>query len=153
MSRFQDLRRSLNTVSAVLETVMLRGVYLLLVPPILFLLSWKLALLALVSLPVTTAIGVATARVVRRYWRESAEAGADLNAFQIEMLSNIALLKSATAESRVYGHADRHTETVLRKQLRATGFSTLLGGVNGAVRACGVALYTWFGWMLILRGE
>lgn len=153
MSRFQDVRTSLGTVSQVMETVLVRGVYLVLVPPMLFLLSWKLAIVSLLTIPVTGAIGVATARVLRKYWKKSAEAYADLNAYQVEVLSNIRTLKAFALEAHVFHKTRDQVEGALGHQLTAGGVGTLIGVVNGAVRAMGTALTTWLAWTLIIRQE
>ena len=47
-------------------------------PPFLFLLQWKLAILALITIPLTVALTTLSARIMRKYWKLSAEAYADL---------------------------------------------------------------------------
>ncbi|HEX9705953.1 MAG TPA: peptidase domain-containing ABC transporter [Gemmatimonadales bacterium] len=153
MSRFNDLSTSLSAVSRIFETVLLRGVYLVLVPPLLFVLNWKLALLSVVTLPVTATIAAATARVLRRYWKQSAEAQAELNAYHIEVLSHVRTLKTMAAEHRTYAGARTQVREALTIRLRAAGLGVIVGSVNGAIRAGGTALFMWFGWTLILRGE
>lgn len=153
MSRFQDLNGAMGAVSRVFETVLLRGVYLLLVPPMLFLLNWRLALLSVVTLPLTTVIGVGLGRLLRRYHKRSAEAQAELHAFNVETLSQVRMLKGLAAERWACVEADRQLRQALGLRLSAGGLGTVLGLVNGGIRAGGHALFTWFGWTLILRGE
>ncbi len=153
MSRFADVRSALNTVAKVFETVFLNGAYLLLVPPFMFLLQWKLAIVALVTIPLTVAITTFSARVLRRYWKRSAEAYADLGAFQVEVLSHIRTLKSMGLEHRMYGTASRHIQGALRVQLKAGGYSQVFAALNATVGALGTAVFTWYAWTLILRQE
>jgi ABC-type bacteriocin/lantibiotic exporter with double-glycine peptidase domain len=153
VSRFQDLSASLRSVSQVFETVLLRGTYLLLVPPVLFLLNWKLALLSVVTLPITIAVSTASGSIARRYWKESAEAYAGLNAYQLEVLSNIRTFKSMAAEHRVYRDAHDQLRRALRVRLKASAVGSIVGGVVMIIRSGGVALFTWFAWTLILRGQ
>src|SRR3989339_673423 len=89
MSRFSDVSKSLQSVNHVFQTVFVNSIYLFIVPPFLFLLNWKLAIVSLISIPITVIVISLTGRFLRRYWKKSAEAFAELNAFQVESLSNI----------------------------------------------------------------
>jgi ABC-type bacteriocin/lantibiotic exporter with double-glycine peptidase domain len=153
MSRFADVRSSLNSVSKVFETLFVNGVYLVLVPPFLFLLQWKLAIVSLITIPLTVLVTTASARVLRRYWKRSAEAYADLGAFQVEVLSHIRTLKAMAMEHNVYSRAARQMQDALQVQLKAGGYGQVFGMVNGTIRAIGTAVFTWYAWMLILRQE
>jgi ABC-type bacteriocin/lantibiotic exporter with double-glycine peptidase domain len=153
MSRFGDVRSSLNTVSRVFETLFVNGAYLILVPPFLFLLQWKLAILSLITIPLTVAVTTLSARLMRKYWKKSAEAYADLGAFQVEVLSHIRPLKAMAGEHRVYAHAERQMKAALNVQLKAGGYGQVFGATNTTLRALGTALYTWYAWRLILAQE
>ena len=153
MSRFGDVRSSLQSVSKVFETLFVNGAYLILVPPFLFLLQWKLAIVALITIPLTVLLTTLSARIMRRYWKKSAEAYAELGAFQVEVLSHIRTLKALAREHYVYDRASRQMKDALNVQLTAGGYGHLFSGVNGIIRAGGTALFTWYGWRLILNGE
>ena len=153
MSRFADVRSSLNSVSRVFETIFVNGVYLFLVPPFLFLLQWKLAIVSLITIPITVAITTMSARLLRKLWKRSAEAYADLGAFQVEVLSHIRTLKAMALENHVYEKANRQIQGALQVQLKAGGFGQIFNALNSVVRALGTALFTWYGWTLIIRGE
>jgi ABC-type bacteriocin/lantibiotic exporter with double-glycine peptidase domain len=153
MSRFSDVRNSLASVSKVFETIFVNGAYLLLVPPFLFLLQWKLAIVSLVTIPLTVLVTTFSARVLRRYWKRSAEAYADLGAFQVEVLSHIRTLKSLALEHHVYGRAERQMQDALHVQLKAGAYGQVFGMLNGVIRALGTAVFTWYAWTLILRQE
>jgi ABC-type bacteriocin/lantibiotic exporter with double-glycine peptidase domain len=153
MSRFGDVRSSLQSVSKVFETLFVNGAYLLLVPPFLFLLQWKLAIVALITIPLTVLLTTLSARIMRRYWKRSAEAYAELGAFQVEVLSHIRTLKALAREHYVYERANRQMKAALNVQLTAGGYGMLFNGINGIIRAGGTALFTWYAWTLIIHGE
>jgi len=153
ISRFADVRNSLSSVSRVFETLFVNGVYLVLVPPFLFLLQWKLAIVSLITVPLTVLITTASARLLRRFWKKSAEAYADLGAFQVEVLSHIRTLKAMSMEHNLYGRARDQIQTALQVQLKAGGLSQVFGTLNAVVRALGTAVFTWYAWTLIVRGE
>lgn len=153
MSRFGDVRSSLMGISRMFETIFVNGVYLFLVPPFLFLLHWRLAVVSLVTIPITVALTVGSARFVRLFWKKSAEAYADLGAYQVEVLSHIRTLKAMSMEHSVYDRVSGQVNTALKANLRASGFAQLFAAINAVVRAGGTALFTWYGWTLIIRGE
>ncbi|HEU0052331.1 MAG TPA: ABC transporter transmembrane domain-containing protein, partial [Longimicrobium sp.] len=153
MSRFADVRQSLNSVARVFETLFVNGAYLILVPPFLFLLQWKLAIVSLITIPLTVLITTLSARVMRKLWKRTAEAYADLGAYQVEVLSHIRTLKANALEHHIYDKANTQIQGALAVQLKAGGFGQIFGALNGAVRAIGTAVFTWYGWQLILGGE
>lgn len=153
MSRFSDVRSSLRSVSQVFGTVVVNGVYLLLVPPFLFLLQWKLAVVSLVTMPVTVLVTTMSAQPLRKHWKRSAEAYADLGALQMEVLSHIRTLKAMAIEHRLFEQARRQTQVALQTQLDATAYSQAFGLLGTVVRTLGTALFTWYGWTLVLSGQ
>jgi ABC-type bacteriocin/lantibiotic exporter with double-glycine peptidase domain len=153
ISRFADVRNSLNSVARVFETLFVNGVYLIIVPPFLFLLQWKLAIVSLITIPLTVIITTMSARLLRRFWKKSAEAYAELGAFQVEVLSHIRTLKSMALEHSVYERARAQIQSALQVQLKAGGLSQVFGTLTSVVRALGTAVFTWYGWTLIVKGE
>ncbi len=153
MSRFSDVSQSLGAVNKVMQTVFVNGIYLLLVPPFLFLLQWKLAIVSLISLPITIMIITLTGKFLRRYWKKSAEAYASLNAFQFEMLTHIRALKVMSLEHHVYSESKKQIENALHIQLKAGGIGQVLGLSNGVLSSLNTALFTWIGWMFILSHQ
>ncbi len=153
LSRFADVRNSLNSVSRVFETLFVNGVYLVLVPPFLFLLQWKLAIVSLITIPITVAITTLSARLLRRFWKKTAEAYAELGGFQVEVLSHIRTLKAMSMEHNLYARAQGQIQGAMQVQLKAGGWSQVFGTLNAVVRALGTAFFTWYAWKLIIAGE
>lgn len=153
MSRFADVRNSLNAISRIFETLFVNGVYLFLVPPFLFLIQWKLAIVSLLTIPLTVLLTTVSARVLRKLWKRSAEAYADLGAFQVEVLSHIRTLKGMSMEPAIYQRASEQMQGALNVQLKAGGYAQVFMALNAVIRALGTALFTWYGWRLILAGE
>jgi ABC-type bacteriocin/lantibiotic exporter with double-glycine peptidase domain len=153
LSRFQDVRSSLATISQALETVVLRGTYLVLVPPFLFLLNWKLAIISLLTTPLTTIAGIASSRFLRRFWKQSAEAWAEVNALQVETLSHIRTFKALAAERETFRKMSDQVQGALKLQLYAGGFGTVFTAFNALLGAGGMAIFSWYAWTLILHQE
>lgn len=153
MSRAGDMRGALGTVSRILQIILVNGVYLILVPPFLVALNWKLSILALITTPLTVAITTATSRLTRRYMKRSAEASAELSAIQVETMSQIRTLKAMAMEPHVFRDASAQTEDVIHLQMKSASLSTGVSVVVALVRTIGTAAFTWYAWTLIIRGE
>lgn len=153
MSRFSDVRGSLSSISRVLTTFVSHGVYLVFVPPILFALQWRLALVVMLVTPIAAFITVASARFLRRLHKRTAESFADLSGLQVETLSLMPTVKSLALESVTCSQSKGAAEQAVDDQLRAGGASQVVGFVVTVVGALGTAAYTWYGWWLILGGD
>jgi ABC-type bacteriocin/lantibiotic exporter with double-glycine peptidase domain len=153
MSRFGDVGSSLSTVNRVFQTFFVNGIYLLIVPPFLFALHWKLALISLISVPITMIIISLTGKILRKYWKVTAEASADINAFQVEVLSNIRSLKALTLEKFVYEKIVDKVKNSIKLQMKAGGMGQLVNLANGIVKTLNTSLLTWIGWNFILSQE
>jgi ABC-type bacteriocin/lantibiotic exporter with double-glycine peptidase domain len=153
LSRFGDVRAALGSLAAVLQTLMGSGVYLVVVPPFLILLNWKLAIVSVISIPINALISTASGRLVRKHLKESSEASAEVGALQVEVMSHVRTLKSLAVEHHLYSKLSEQTQEVLRTQLKAGGLSMLVGAGNGIIRGIGTAIFTWYAWTLILSGD
>lgn len=151
MSRFVDVRQALGTVAKAFGTVFVQSVYLVLVPPFLFLLEWRLALVALAFAPLSVAITLLSTRVLRVYFKRMAEGYAEFRAYQVEVYSHIRTLKTFSVEHQVFDRARKQIDVALGHNLQGgivgQGF-TLASSVLAAVST---AAFTWYGWKLILE--
>jgi len=152
LSRFGDLSSSLRSVRSLFDLVFVRSLFLVLIPPILLAMNWRLALVAFATLPVTWGINVATARALRRRWKQVAEARADLKALNVETLSHMNLLKSMGLERESFRRTADSAGTARNEALGAARLSVTLGTVNGLARTAGTLLLTYIGWRMILAG-
>jgi ABC-type bacteriocin/lantibiotic exporter with double-glycine peptidase domain len=153
MSRFQDVGSALQSVNKVFRTVTVQGVYLFLVPPFLFYLSWRLALAALVAIPLSILVTALAGRALRTYWKATSEAFADLNALQVESLSQIRMLKTLALEPHVFSQANDQMEHAMEMKLKAGGLGAMVGMLNGVLGGVNTALFTWLGWTYIIAGD
>jgi ABC-type bacteriocin/lantibiotic exporter with double-glycine peptidase domain len=152
-SRFQEVRTGLGTASRVLESLLLTGVFLVLVPVFLLMLDWRLAILTVSALVLPVAIMFASGPMLRRNQQKGAQAFAGLAGWQVEMLSHIRTLKGMGLEQLMYERAASQTREAVRVQLRGLGITQVTSIVQSVVRAMGVAMFTLYAWTLILRGD
>ena len=152
MSRFQDVSRSLSTVTRVFQTIFLNGIYLILVPPFLFYLQPKLAIIGLISVPLSIGITAISGRVLRKYWQQTSEAYAELNAFQFEVLSHVRTFKALSLEHYAFDNTRQQMSKAIDLQIKAGGLGQLFGIGSGLVSVLNTAILTWFSWRMILAG-
>lgn len=152
-SRFKDASSALVALTTLFRTSITQGIYLLLVPPFLFYLHWKLALVAVIAIPLTVAVVTVAGKRWRKAWKESSEAYADLYAHNVETLSQIRMVKSLSIESTMFekarGHIGRATET----HRRSGNIGHAVTAANEGLRSINMALFTWLGWSFILDGS
>ena len=80
LSRFRDMRSSIASVIGLINTLIINSLQLVIFPPILFFINWKLALISLTVLPFDTLLVLVSRRFIRKYTREVAERSAELSA-------------------------------------------------------------------------
>jgi ABC-type bacteriocin/lantibiotic exporter with double-glycine peptidase domain len=150
LSRSGDLNRSIAFVTGIFQTFLVNGIYLITVPPLLLLLEWRLALLALVTVPLTTGLSVIAGRSMRRLSKTTLEVSAEVSGYSVEVLSNIRVVKAVAAEAETFARMRERMVSMQAAQLRAAAFGIVISVLNGLVRAVGAALFSWFAWRLIL---
>lgn len=153
LSRFQDVRGSLRAVIGMVQSVVVNGFYIVLVPPVLFIMDWRLALVALAATPIVGLLKYLGARIIVPYERRLAETAADLSAFQVEVLSQIYTFKTMGLEAYAYDRLEdeylSHYDQTNRLQRIRAG----LGILKTLVVSLQTAAFTWYGWHLILTGD
>lgn len=152
-SRFQDVRTSLTASSRIFESLLLNGTYMILVPPFLFMLHWKLAIVALATVPLSVGVMALSAPSVRRYHKRTAEAFAGLSAYQVEMLTQVRTLKAMAMEHHVFTQADALTREALEHQVRGLRYSQLFNLLNILLKSLGTAALIYYAWKLVLAGQ
>jgi ABC-type bacteriocin/lantibiotic exporter with double-glycine peptidase domain len=152
-SRFGDVQGALQSLTRVAETVVLQGVYLLFVPMILLFLEWRLALIALISIPATAALAVLSSGGLRRHGMRSAQAYASLTALEVETLAHIRAVKSLVLEADTYRRAVQLARRAMDVEMRVGGIGQIVSTANALLQATNVAVFTWVGWRLILSQQ
>jgi ABC-type bacteriocin/lantibiotic exporter with double-glycine peptidase domain len=150
-SRSGDLQQSVSQLLGAMTTVVLSGVYLVTIPTILLLLNWRLAILSMVTVPVSTAATLFIGRRSRAIAFEQSQRSAAAMAFQLEVLSNVRLGKVLSAERTLLGRAARLRLDARDAHLRGRALSGLLTIVNVSIAAVGSALFLWVSWSMILE--
>jgi ABC-type bacteriocin/lantibiotic exporter with double-glycine peptidase domain len=152
-SRINDARAAIGNVASSVNTLLTSGLLVLLIPVVLLLINAKVAVAALIAFPASMLAAALAGNRLRKRWRRSTEAMADVAALQTEVLTNVRTIKALAAEPFVMRRLDTEMRSALRAYLDANGAVLILGVINGMIRAAGTAVFTLFAWQLILRNE
>jgi len=153
VARFGEASTSVGAISRAFDFLFLRAPYLVVIPPVLLLLDWHLALIALSPALATTALAVWSGSDLRSRWRRTSEAYASLGASHFELLTHIRTLKSQALEGYAYGRVKAALREVAGAQIDAGNRQQLFGSFGALVRGLGTAVFTWYAWRLILAGD
>lgn len=152
-SRFTDGESALAAIVNTIQVLFGQGIYLLLVPPFLFFLHWKLALVAILAIPITALITFLSGKYLRSTWKDVAEAHADFDALQVEVLNQVQTFKGLGLEHYNFKRGAAIQQKALKAHLRAHSLHSVLGISDRLLNALNMALFTWLGWKYIIQGE
>ncbi len=153
LSRYQDLKGALGMLSSLFAGMIGNGIYMVLVPPFLFLLNWKLALVALLSVPMSILVTGLVSERMRARGQAQAEAEAELNAFQVEAMGQVRTIKSFALERFVFARARALAERAIAAELRASATERVMMLSSSLSHAVTQVAFVWVGWRAILDGS
>ena len=153
IARSRDGLSSASGMTQLLMSGTLNVVNLLIFPPILFWINWKLALLSIAALPLDAAIAIGISRFIVKKASQTAVLDARATARRIEFLSGIRTVQALCLESIFLQKIRDLTLDSATVKLRMHLGQTVAGIALAVLRAIAVLVYTWYGWTRILAGE
>ncbi|WP_286182092.1 ABC transporter transmembrane domain-containing protein [Desulfovibrio sp. Huiquan2017] len=114
--------------------------------------DWKLALIALVVLPVCIVPVIRFGKRLRKLGRRLQVQGADINSVVQQCLSCVKLIKAFHTEDKEYKQFQKESHGIVRlskKQVLASEISTRIMELAGGVAISGVL---WYGGLQVLKG-
>lgn len=153
ISRYHDVKGALGMLSSMFSGVISSGIYMVLVPPFLFLLNWKLALVALIGVPFSLLATGLVGERMRARGHAQAQAQAELSAFQVEAMGQVRTVKSFALERFVFARARALSERAIAAELRMSATERLLGISSALSHALTQVAFVWVGWLAILDGS
>ena len=150
ISRFRDMRSSIASVIGLINTLILNSLQLVVFPPILFFINWKLALISLAVLPFDTLLALVSRRFIRKYTKEIAERAADLSAKNYESIASMRTVQALGLETSFFNKV--HGLLIILANLRMKlslfqGFADYAGTI---IKTGGTLAYGFYGWHEVL---
>jgi len=153
LSRLRDASESRRLLVEILNKLINNMLYLTIVPFIVFLMNWKLALLAGFTLPWLAFSFFVLSKVVKRYARLTAEKRAEMSAKNYEFVSGIREIQALGIKDRIMKRI-KHVYLQFRKlDMNTRVLGNLQELVGSLVAAVGTLLYTWYGATLVITGR
>ena len=153
LSRFRDMDRSINSTIGMVNSLIMNTLQLLIFPPILLYINWKLALLSLAVLPFDTVLIIVSKKYLSRVSKKLTEASAELSAKSYESLSGIRTVQALGLEAAFYHKLRDIFLNVAKLRIRSTHLSGGFGFVGALVKTAGTLAYGWYGWTQVLSGN
>ena len=153
LSRFRDMDRSIGSTIGMVNSLIMNSLQLLIFPPILLYINWKLALLSLAVLPFDTVLIIVSKRYLSRVSKKVTEASAELSAKSYESLSGIRTVQALGLEAAFYHKLRDIFLNVAKLRIRSTHLSGGFGFVGSLVKTAGTLAYGWYGWTQVLNGN
>ena len=153
ISRFEDMDSSINSTIEIVNDLIMNSIQLLIFPPILFYINWKLALISLAVLPFDTLLVMISKKYLSRVSKKSAEADADSTAISYESLSGIRTIQALGIETTFYRKVRDTFVKVTKLRIQSTHLSGGFGFLSVLITTGGTLAYGWYGWTEVLSGN
>jgi subfamily B ATP-binding cassette protein MsbA len=153
LSRLRDASESRRILIDVLNKIITNLLYLSIVPIIVFMMNWKLALIAGFTLPWMAFSFFVLSRVVRRYARLVAERRAEVSARNYEFISGMREIQALQVEKWVLRGIKQLYLRFRKQDMEMRLFGNVQGLIGSFMTAIGTLLYTWYGATLVISGR
>ena len=153
ISRFGDMRTSVSNMIGMTNTFVMNSLQLLVFPPILFFINWKLALISMAVLPLDTALVIISRKYLKRFSERLAKRSAELSAKTYESISGIRTVQALELEMGLYRKLENLLNKIAGLSVRSAVFQGGSGFIGGIITAGGTLAYSWYGWSQILKGN
>ena len=152
MSRSQDAQSSVGGMVGFINTAFMSITTLIIFPPILVYMNWRLALLSLIVLPFDSIISWFIARYTAKKTQETAELDADAAAKRLGFIGGIRTIQSLNIEDFMFSRFKNITLNSAHQKLRMYAWQNTAGLTLAILHGFGVLIYSWYGWTQILTG-
>ena len=153
LSRFEDMDSSINSTIGITNSLIMNTIQLLIFPPILFYINWKLALISLAVLPFDTLLIMISKKHLSRVSRKLTEADADSTAISYESLSGIRTIQALGIETTFFQKVQDTFVKVTRLRIRSTHLEGGFSFLSTFIATAGTLAYGWYGWTAVLNDE
>jgi ATP-binding cassette, subfamily B, bacterial HlyB/CyaB len=115
--------------------------------------SWRMAVLALLTVPPFFILALASTNILRRMSREIFSAGAEENSYLIQALTGIRSVRSMAIEQTVRWHWEELLNKLIKKGFEAQIIGNRLQVVSGSIDIFMSTGLLWYGAWLVIKQE
>ena len=152
-SRARDALTSVGGIIHIANSFITSSLTVLIFPPLLLWIDWKLALLSMMILPVDFAISLGVSRYSASRTRLTAEIDAEVSAKRIEFLGGMSTIQALSVEQDKLTEIEALTMNSARIRMTVVFWQKAAAFLAHSLGALTIMAYTWYGWTSILAGE
>ncbi|MDH7500488.1 MAG: ABC transporter transmembrane domain-containing protein, partial [candidate division NC10 bacterium] len=141
-----------NTVTGVLVNLVKEPFTILFLVGVLFYRDWKLALIALIALPLCAIPLVRFGRALRRVGRRAQEKMADINIHLQETITGAHIVKAFNMEPNEAKRFAQHSSNYFRQVMKGEQIKAITSPVMECIGGIGLAFVIWFGGYQVVKG-
>ena len=127
------MRASVSNMIGMSNTFIMNSLQLLVFPPILFFINWKLALISMAVLPLDTALVMISRKYLKKFSERLAKRSAELSAKTYESISGIRTVQALELEMGLYRKLENLLAKIARLSVRAAVFQGSSGFIGGII--------------------
>lgn len=152
-TRLNELPQALDESLNLIYTIFFNGFTLLIFPIVLFLINWKLCLVAVITIPIDVVLYKYFNRIVKRYQQKVAEQNATVSAWTYETLKGIKSVQSLGIEQKMSERVSAENYCLQRVRSEQTFVKELFRFLISSIRALGTLIYSYVGWRFVISGN
>jgi HlyB family type I secretion system ABC transporter len=152
-TRINELENIRQFLTGTALTVVLDAIFSVIYIVVMFLYSWLLALVALVTIPFFVLLAVVASPVIRRQLRVKAERNAETQSYLVEVLSGIQTVKAQNMELRARWQWQQRYARFVSAGFKTVITGTTAGSTSNFLNELSGLMVLWVGAYLVLRGE
>lgn len=153
LSRFSDLSHIREVLSSVTITLLVDTLMVVVGGTILFTQSSTLFYITLLLIPLYLIIGLSFRKVLKKYNRLVMEQEATSSSYLIESFSGYSVIKSFTAEDKVFKKGVQYFEKLIKNLYKLNFFTNIQMTINTFMKMTTTLVILWFGSFLIMTNK
>lgn len=153
ISRIQENHKIRSFITGQSLGVLLDLMSVFVYATLMFVYSWKLALVTLISIPPFLILNFASTPFLQKMSREMFNVTNHENSYLIEALSGVRTVKSMSVEKAVRWHWEERLNKEIRQSFRGQMMGLKLGALSSAINMISSTALIWIGASLVISGE
>lgn len=152
-TRINELENIRSFLTGTALTVVLDAVFSVIYIVVMFIYSWILALVSLVTIPLFVALAFIASPLIRHQLRIKAERNAETQAYLVEVVSGIQTVKAQNMELRSRWQWQQRYARYVSAGFKTVLTSTTAGSASNFLNQLSGLLVLWVGAYLVLKGD
>jgi ATP-binding cassette subfamily B protein len=152
-TRINELENIRQFLTGTALTVVLDAVFSVIYIVVMFIYSWLLALVALVTIPLFVGLAMIASPIIRNQLRVKAERNAETQSYLVEVVSGIQTVKAQNMELRARWQWQQRYARYVSSGFKTVLTSTTAGSASNFLNQLSGLLVLWVGAYLVLKGQ